>query len=67
MIQLAIFDLGKVLIDFDFTVAIQRIRKVQPLDLFKVKSLFRIRPCSPVGQGSCPEQEFYRRSRTRSS
>ena len=41
MIQLAIFDLGKVLIDFDFTVAIQRIRKVQPLDLFKVKSLFQ--------------------------
>ncbi len=60
MIQLAIFDLGKVLIDFDFTVAIQRIRKVQPLDLFKVKSLFQNSALARRwDKGLVPEQEFY--------
>lgn len=61
MIRLALFDLGKVLIDFDFAVAIQRIRKSQPLDLFKVKALFQNSDVARSwDKGLIAPEEFYR-------
>jgi putative hydrolase of the HAD superfamily len=39
-INSVIFDLGKVLLDFDFTIAIRRLQKLQPVDLAKVQNLF---------------------------
>lgn len=40
MIQLFIFDLGKVLLDFDFDIAIRRLQKVQSPDRNKIYDLF---------------------------
>ena len=40
MIKLVLFDLGKVLIDFDFKIAVANLRKHCRVDLFKVQALF---------------------------
>jgi putative hydrolase of the HAD superfamily len=41
MIKLFIFDLGKVLVDFDFSIAIERLQKRTPINPLKIYSLFR--------------------------
>lgn len=41
MIKLFLFDLGKVLIDFDFKIAIRRLKDFCPVDEEKIHSLFR--------------------------
>src|SRR3989338_5120879 len=40
MINFILFDLGKVLIDFDFKIAVSNLRKHCRVDLFKVQALF---------------------------
>jgi putative hydrolase of the HAD superfamily len=41
MIKLFIFDLGKVLLHFDFKPAIEKLSKITPIDFLKVDALFR--------------------------
>ena len=41
MIKLVLFDLGNVLIDFDFSIAVERLQSLCPVNLIKVHKLFR--------------------------
>lgn len=41
MIRLILLDLGKVLVDFDFGIAVSRLRKIVPINMVKVYKLFR--------------------------
>jgi FMN phosphatase YigB (HAD superfamily) len=60
MIKLVIFDLGKVLVDFDFKIAIKRLQKICPVNLFKVHSLFTNSPLTENwDKGLISESEFY--------
>lgn len=60
MIKLFLFDLGKVLIDFDFDVAIKKLHSFCPVDVKKVETLFRDSSLAKKwDEGLIPQEEFY--------
>lgn len=60
MIKFFIFDLGKVLIDFDFKFAVQKLRKSGSIDWKKIPALFRNSSLSEKwDKGLLSSQEFY--------
>lgn len=63
-IKLVIFDLGRVLVDFDFMIAIHRLRSICALDLLKVHQLFSGSPLSEQwDKGLIAPPDFYRKVR----
>lgn len=59
-IKLFIFDLGKVLVDFDFSVAVKRIEKLCPVNPLKLAALFqRSELAEHWDKGILPPEQFY--------
>jgi putative hydrolase of the HAD superfamily len=60
MIKLVLFDLGKVLIDFDFKIALEKLRQRCSLNWIKVHSLFRdSRLAEEWDKGLLAPEEFF--------
>ncbi len=60
MTKLFLFDLGKVLVDFDFTLAIKRLQKVYPIQTTRVIALFMNSGLSEDwDRGAISPEEFY--------
>src|SRR3989344_3765349 len=60
MINAIIFDLGRVLIDFDFRIAVERLKKRCSVDMFKLLSFFGAHsPAKDFDRGMIDEKEFF--------
>lgn len=60
MIKAVIFDLGRVLIDFDFKIAVERLKKRTPVDMIKLLTFFSAHsPAVDFDRGVIQENDFF--------
>ena len=60
MIKAVIFDLGRVLIDFDFKIAVERLKKRAPVDMMKLLTFFSAHsPAVDFDRGTIQEKDFF--------
>ena len=60
MIKAVIFDLGRVMIDFDFRIAVERLKKRCPVNMLKLLDFFTARsPAADFDRGVLDEKTFF--------
>ena len=60
MTRAVIFDLGRVLIDFDFKIAVERLKKRCPVDMLKLLTFFSLHsPAVDFDRGTLDETAFF--------